>query len=245
MKPGSRFTFAGRTLEFVRLHDLTLWVKLARGTPNTVPRWAGGRMPLSTELSRSVRAKLDAARHGNFDDPELHRVKPILDLQAKWSAIPADDELLIESLSTRNGHHLYCYHSKDLSCTKDSRRCWPIGFGRKPRTFTISVNDYGFELVSPDAVEMDEFAWRELLATAGLTDDILESLNAGELAKRQFREVARVAGLIQSGRGGPSAKQLQASSGLFYEVFREHDPGNLLLWQARGECPDRQFEVTP
>ncbi len=247
LKPGDRFTFAGRTLEFVRLHETTVWVRLARREANTYPRWSGSRLPLSGELSAAVRAMLDDARRGVFADAELRAVRPVLDVQARWSRVPASDEVLAERLTTREGYHLFVYPFEGrlvheglaaLAAYRLSRR--------RPQTFTLAVNDYGFELVSPDPIGLDAAGVQQLLAAAGLADDVMASLNAAELAKRQFREVARVAGLVNPGlpHAGRTAKQLQASSGLFYEVFREHDPGNLLLWQARREVLDRQFEVT-
>ncbi len=116
----------------------------------------------------------------------------------------------------------------------------------KPQTFTLAANDYGLELVSPDPIEVDSAGLRAVLSPADLADDVMASMNAAELARRQFREVARVAGLVNPGlpHAGRTAKQLQASSGLFYDVFREYDPDNLLLTQARREVLDRQFEVT-
>ncbi len=247
LKRGDRFTFAGRVLDFVRLHEMTVWVRLTKKEPTTVPRWSGGRLPLSGELSAAVRAKLDEARRDVYADAEMLAVKPVLDVQRHWSRIPAPDELLAERLATRDGHHLFLYPFEGrlvhegvaaLAAYRLSRR--------RPQTFTLAVNDYGLELVSPDPIDIDANGIHELLAPVGLTDDILASLNAAELAKRQFREIARVAGLVNPGlpNAGRSAKQLQASSGLFYEVFREHDPQNLLLWQARREVLDRQFEVT-
>jgi ATP-dependent Lhr-like helicase len=155
--------------------------------------------------------------------------------------------VLVERLATRDGHHLFLYPFEGrlvhegvaaLAAYRLSRR--------RPQTFTLAANDYGFELVSPDPFELDADTLKALLAPTGMTDDVLESLNAAELAKRQFREVARVAGLVNPGlpHAGRTAKQLQASSGLFYDVFREYDPDNLLLWQARREVLDRQFEAT-
>lgn len=247
LKRGDRFTFAGRVLEFVRFYEMTVWVHLSKRKPTTVPRWSGGRLPLSGELSAAVRAKLDEARRDVYADAEMRAVKPVLDVQSRWSQIPAANELLAEKLSTRDGHHLFLYPFEGrlvhegiaaLAAYRLSRR--------KPQTFTLAVNDYGLELVSPDPIDVDATGIKELLAPVGLTDDIMASLNAAELAKRQFREIARVAGLVNPGlpNAGRSAKQLQASSGLFYDVFREHDPENLLLWQARKEVLDRQFEVT-
>lgn len=247
LRPGDRFTFAGRTLEFVRLYEMTVWVRLSKRDANTRPRWSGSRLPLSGELSAAVRAKLDEARRGVFADAEMLAVRPVLDVQARWSRVPGAGEVLAERLTTREGHHLYLYPFEGrlvheavaaLAAYRLSRR--------RPQTFTLAANDYGLELVSPDPFDLDADGIHELLDPARLADDVMESLNAAELAKRQFREVARVAGLVNPGlpHSGRTAKQLQASSGLFYDVFREHDPGNLLLWQARREVLDRQFEVT-
>lgn len=247
LKPGDRFAFAGRTLEFVRLYEMTVWVRLAKAEANTRPRWSGSRLPLSSELAAAVRAKFDDARRGRFADPEVLAVRPVLDVQSRWSRVPAIDEVLAERLVTRDGHHLFLYPFEGrlvhegiaaLAAYRLSRR--------RPQTFTLAANDYGLELVSPDPFDLDASGLKTLLDPTGLADDVLESLNAAELAKRQFREVARVAGLVNPGlpNAGRTAKQLQASSGLFYDVFREHDPGNLLLWQARREVLDRQFEIT-
>jgi ATP-dependent Lhr-like helicase len=247
LKPGDRFTFAGRTLEFIRLYQMTAQVKLTKKPPNTVPRWSGSRMPLSTELSAAVRAKLADARRGLFADPEMAALRPVLDVQARWSRIPAADELLAERLVTRDGHHLFLYPFEGRTVHEGIAALLAYRLSRlRPQTFTLAVNDYGLELVSPDPIAVDADALKMLLTPDGLADDVLESLNAGELAKRQFREIARVAGLVTPGlpHAGRTAKQLQASSGLFYDVFREYDPGNLLLWQAKREVLDRQFEVT-
>jgi ATP-dependent Lhr-like helicase len=83
-----------------------------------------------------------------------------------------------------------------------------------------------------------------LLATDTLLDDILASMNAGEMAKRQFREIARVAGLVFQGFPGRHhpARHLQASSSLLFEVFQKYDQGNLLLAQAQREVLARQLE---
>jgi ATP-dependent helicase Lhr and Lhr-like helicase len=247
LKPGDRFTFAGRTLEFVRLYQMTVQVKMTKKQANTVPRWSGSRMPLSTELSEAVRSKLDDARRGIITDVEIDAVRPVLEVQGRWSRIPAADELLVEQLITRDGFHLFLFPFEGRLVHEGIAGLLAYRLAQlKPQTFTIAINDYGLELVSPDPIEVNENLLRKLLSPVDLADDVLESLNAGELAKRQFREVARVAGLINPGlpNAGRTARQLQASSGLFYDVFREYDPGNLLLWQANREVLDRQFEIT-
>lgn len=115
---------------------------------------------------------------------------------------------------------------------------------RTPATFSMSVNDYGFELLSATRVDLDAAIADGLFDSHNLEDDIEQSLNAAEMGKRQFREVARIAGLVFQGYPGQhkTARQLQASSGLLYDVFDNYDPGNLLLEQARREVLERQFE---
>lgn len=245
LKPGECFLFAGRLLKLVRLEGMTAWVRKASGEKAVVPRWPGGRMPLSTELSAAVRGKLEEELAGEARDPEMEAVRPVLDLQRKWSALPAADELLIERLKTREGHHLFVYPFEGRAVHEGLAALLAFRLARQaPITFTMAVNDYGFELLSPSPAPLAEALAAGLFSSEQLTEDVLASLNATELAKRAFREIARVAGLVFPGFPGQgrSAKQLQASSGLFFEVFRDYDPGNLLLHQARREVLERQLE---
>lgn len=245
LKPGDRFTFAGRALELVRVHEMTAWVRKSRRA-GAVPRWVGGRLPLSSELARAVRDKLDAARRGLFAGPEMTALRPIFELQAQRSAIPALGELLIERLRSRDGHHLFIYPFAGRGVHEGLAALLALRLARRePNTFTFAVNDYGLELLSTRPVPLETALAEGLLSAHGLSEDMLASLNAVELARRQFREIARVAGLVHPGMPGnsKSAKQLQASSGLFFDVFREYDPTHPLLLQAVREVCDRQLEV--
>lgn len=261
MKPGDCFLFGGRLLELVRIHDMTAWVRRASGKRPAVPRWNGGRMPLSTTLADAVVQQLACANAGNYDTPELQCVRPLLELQQKWSALPTPQTLLAEVLKTREGTHLFLYPfaGRHVHLGLANLIAWRVA-QHAPRTFSIAVNDYGFELLS--ATEVD---WATLLpqvlkaghdadaqqaiahddAQAALLHEVLASLNASELAQRRFREIARVAGLIFQGYPGEkrSSKQLQASSSLFYEVFRKYDPANQLLLQAEQELLAQELEI--
>ena len=245
LRPGDRFIFAGKTLELVSVKDMTAYVKKARGASGAVPRWMGGRLPLSTELAAAVRGRLEEARQGTFDGPEMEAVRPILELQARWSKIPASDELLIERLASREGRHIFLYPFEGRLVHEGlaALLAWRISRLR-PITFTLAVDDYGIELLSPEEAPLDEALEAGLLSLGNLFEDIPASLNAAEMAKRQFREIARVAGLLFQGYPGQRkpARHLQASSGLFYEVFAQYDPGNLLLHQAHREVLERQLE---
>jgi ATP-dependent Lhr-like helicase len=256
LKPGDRFLFAGKVLEFVRLRDMTAWVRRADGRERVVPRWQGSRMPLSSELAGAVRARLAEARNGDFRGAEMHAVVPLLRVQARWSQIPSAEELLVERVRTREGFHLFVYPFEGRLAHEGLAALVAWRLSRlRPISFTIAVNDYGFELLSPDDPLPDAgqapgderlvSLFRSALAPDHAAEDILASLNATEMARRQFREIARVAGLVIQGfPGEKSARQLQVSSGLLYDVFSQYDPGNLLLAQARREVLERQLERT-
>jgi len=249
LKPGDRFLFAGRVLELVRVREMTAWVRRANSSRGAVPRWTGASMPISTELGEAVRAKLADAALGVLDDPEMLAVAPVLRLQAKWSRIPGLDELLVERVKTREGHHLFVYPFAGRLVNMGLAALFAYRLGQiRPLTATVTATDYGFELLSPEPAPLDEAlaATPSLFDTTRLLDDIPASLNASELARRQFREVARVAGLVFEGFPGRKvrARHVQASSDLFFDVFQKYDAGNLLLTQAQREVLLRQLEAT-
>ena len=261
LKPGDCFQFGGRLLELVRIHDMTAWVRRTTGKRPAVPRWNGGRMPLSTTLADAVVQQLALASEGRYETPELECVRPLLEIQQRWSALPTPRTLLAELLKTREGWHLFLYPfaGRQAHLGLANLLAWRVA-QHQPRTFSIAVNDYGFELLS--ATEIDWPALLPEVLKAGhdarsqhaiaqgdgrtaLLQEVLASLNAGELAQRRFREIARVSGLIFQGYPGEkrSNKQLQASSALFYEVFRKYDPTNRLLLQAEQELLAQELEI--
>ena len=245
LRPGDRFIFAGKPLEFVRVREMTAWVRKATSAEGAVPKWSGARLPLSPELAAAVRVKLDEARQGLFPSAEMTAVRPVLELQARWSRLPAPDELLVERTETKEGHHLFFYPVEGRLVHEGMAALFAYRIAQiGPISFTLAANDYGFELLSADRAPLDEALDGGLLSTAHLLHDIPASLNAAEMARRQFREVARVAGLIFQGYpgAGKTVKQLQASSGLIYDVFARYDPDNLLLRQAQREVLERQLE---
>ncbi|HUQ19710.1 MAG TPA: ligase-associated DNA damage response DEXH box helicase [Gemmatimonadaceae bacterium] len=244
---GDRFVFAGKPLEFVRVRDMIAWVRRAPNVKGSIPRWMGSRLPLSGELAAALRARLGEAAEGSFRDAELQALRPILDVQKKWSAIPRPDEFLIERVKTREGYHLFFFPFEGRLVHEGLAALFAWRISRvKPITFSLSSNDYGFELLSPDEAPLDEALATGLLDASNLVEDIPASLNATEMARRQFREIARVAGLVFPGfpHAGKSARQLQASSGLFFDVFNRYDAGNLLVSQAHREVLERQLERT-
>ena len=243
--PGDRFFFAGTPLEFVRVRDMRVWVRRAPNTRGAIPRWMGSRLPLSDELAHLLRRRLQEAADGVFRGAELEALRSLLEIQRKWSAIPRADELLIERIRSRDGWHLFLYPLEGRLVHEGLAALFAYRMARLvPITFAMSSNDWGIELLSPTEPPLAEALEAGLLSPERLIDELPASLNAAEMAKRQFREIARVAGLVFPGlpRSGKTARQLQASSGLMFDVFRRYDPENLLLAQAHREVLERQLE---
>lgn len=245
LKQGDTFVFAGKPLEFVRVRDMRAWVRRASSVKGAIPRWMGSRLPLSGELAAMLRRRLGEASDGAFRGAELEALRPLLDVQARWSAIPHADELLIERVRTREGWHLFVFPFEGRLVHEGLAALFAYRMSRlRPISFSMASNDYGFELLSADTPPLEEALAHGLLSSDHLTGDVPASLNAAEMARRQFREIARVAGLVFPGfpRSGKTARQLQASSGLFFDVFQRYDPHNRLLEQAHREVLERQLE---
>ncbi|WP_460117428.1 ligase-associated DNA damage response DEXH box helicase [Pseudomonas sp. S2_C03] len=246
LKPGDGFLFAGRLLELVRVENMTAYVKRSTVKKAAVPRWNGGRMPLSNELAQAVVARFSAAAQGEFSGPEMQALRPLLEVQQRWSGLPTTNSLLAETLKSREGWHLFLYPfaGRQVHLGLASLLAWRVS-QQQPVTFSIAVNDYGLELLSATYVEWSRFLDSSLLSPDHLLHDVLASLNAGELALRRFREIARIAGLVFAGYPGApkSTRQVQASSGLFYEVFKQYDSGNLLLAQAGEEVLRNELDI--
>jgi ATP-dependent Lhr-like helicase len=247
LKAGDHFFFAGRLLEFIRVRDMAAYVRKATRNKGTVPTWQGSKMALSTELSDAVLEMMQEAAEGEFLEPELAAARPMLLTQQRLSRIPTPGTLLVEAFQSKEGQHLYIYPfaGRNVHLGLASLVAWRLARDT-PNTFSLSVNDYGFELVSAAPFDVAPVTSQRIFDAADLMHDVLASLNSSELAQRRFREVARVAGLISAGYPGQprSSKQLQASSALFFEVFRKYDAGNLLLSQAEKEVLSQELEIS-
>jgi ATP-dependent Lhr-like helicase len=245
LNKGDNFWFAGRNLKLERIKDMTVLVRKARGKDGMIPRWTGGRMPLSSQLSELIRLKLDQYLRGNYSDIELIALEPLLELQQDWSALPDQQHLLIERLKTREGYHLFFYPFAGRAVHEilSALVAWRIG-QVQPISFSIAMNDYGFELLSDQDIPLEEALELDLFGTEHLIEDILASVNSTEMARRRFREIAAIAGLVFQGYPGKPIgnRHLQASAQIIYDVFSEYDANNRLLAQALDEALYQQIE---
>lgn len=247
LEPGDAFWFAGMSLEFVRLKEGAVHVRKSKKPTGRIPVYLGGRLSLSSELGDAIRDELDAFSKGHVRSPEMSRVSPLLELQHEISCLPNRDEVLVEQFQTEDGHHICVFPFEGkavheaIGMLMAHRWC-----ASRPLSMSIASNDYGFELLSDsplDAAEIDEL---QLLRTTDLMDDLQSGVNAVEMAKRRFRDIAVISGLAFQGFPGKrhGVRHLQSHSGLLFNVFQDFDPENLLFRQAYDELLDQQMEWT-
>lgn len=246
LKPGNTFWFAGRSLEFVRIKEMTAYVRKSNARKGLIPSWNGGRMPLSSQLAAVFRDKLDEVAHGIEKDEEVIALKPLFDLQAQLSHLPQSHEFLIESFKSREGHHLLFYPFEGRLVHEGMASLLAYRISKiKPASFSIAMNDYGFELLTDEDIPIEQVLEdASFFSIDNLLEDIQHSLNANEMARRRFRDIAHIGGLVFTGYPGQQIKNkhLQASTSLLFEVFSEYEPDNLLVRQAYNEALAFQLE---
>lgn len=246
LNPGDVFWFAGKVLELIHVRDLKVIVKLSKKKQGTVPQWMGGRMPLSSCLSEFIRLQIDNYVKGVKPlHPELEHLKPVFELQQQRSVLPSANQLLIEYVESREGHHVFVFPFEGRLVHEGlgALIAWRIA-QLTPITFSIGMNDYGFELLSDQPIPIEEALELDLFRLESLHEDMLASINAAELARRKFREIAAIAGLVFQGYPGKNlgTKHLQSSSRLLFDVFHQYDSDNLLMKQAVDEVFANQLE---
>ena len=246
LQPGDAFTFAGRNLELIRLRESQAQVKVTRRKDVKVSTWMGGRASFSARMSDLLRQELHKVGDHSLKTPELKALAPIFERQCKESLVPKPHQLLIESFKTREGYHtlVYPFEGRFVHEAIGSLLAYRISL-IFPITFSIAYNDYGFELLSDQPVDMEAVLENDLITTIDLVDDLYKSINSTEMARRSFRDIAIISGLVFTGfpRRHIKMKHLQSNSQLFFDVFRDYEDDNLLYQQAYVESFEHQLEL--
>lgn len=245
LNPGDVFWFAGKSLELVRVKEMEAHVRKSKRVKGIVPSWMGGRMPLSSQMSAMIRLKIDEVVRNVADDPEMAFLKPLFDLQRYRSHLPAADEFLIEYFESVDGYHAILYPFEGRFVHEGMAALMAYRIAQiQPITFSIAMNDYGFELLSDQPIPIEEAVETNMLGVDNLIADIQASVNSTEMARRKFRDIAAISGLVFKGYPGKPVKDrhLQSSSQLFFNVFHDYEGHNLLLRQAYEEVMDFQLE---
>ncbi len=241
--PGDIFTFSGRNLELVRIRNMEVIVRKSKSKKTRIPSWMGGRMSFSAHLSDLLKNALYEETYKN--SPEFRALIPIFDEQKKESIIPKPDEFLIERFKTREGFHtiFYPFEGYAIHEVMASLLAYRISL-LQPISFSMSFNDYGFELLSDQVFSKDDFLDNNFLTTKHLNDDLEKSINISEMSRRRFRDIAVISGLVFQGFPNKpiKSKHLQSGSQLFYNVFKDYEPDNLLYQQAIEETFEHGME---
>ncbi|WP_009032590.1 ligase-associated DNA damage response DEXH box helicase [Indibacter alkaliphilus] len=245
MKPGDRFFFSGRNLEFVRIKELSAIVKLSTKKSKNTPSYMGGRISLTSKLSGKIREILEESTNSQYNSEEIKYLEPLLNLQKNLSLIPDSKTFLIEKHISKEGYHVFFFpfEGRMVHEVLGALIAYRLSVSY-PLSFSIAMNDYGFELHSDQHIPIEDALEVDLFTENNLGDDILACINESEMAKRKFRDVATISGLIFQGYPGKpmKLKHLQSNSGILYGVFEDYDPHNLLLKQAHREVLDMQME---
>ena len=246
LRKGDVFTFAGRNLEFIRIREMQVLVQKSARKTAKVPSWMGGRLTLSAQMSELLRQELySATLPRDRQSLEIRSLAPLFERQRWESVVPGPGEFLIETFQTREGfHHLfYPFEGRFVHEAMASLLSYRISL-LSPITFSLAYNDYGFELLSDRELDMQMVLDNDLFTVEYLMEDLQKSLNATEMARRKFRDIAVISGLVFTGypNKGVKMKHLQSNSQLLFDVFRDYEPDHLLFQQAFRETFEHQLE---
>lgn len=244
LKGEDRFILAGRVLEISHIKEMTVFVRNSKGKA-MIPSYLGGRLPLTSHLSHFLRLKLSDSLQAKSSEKELRFLHPLLVSQQQNSHIPKDDEFLVEMIQTRDGHHLFMYPFEGRLIHEVMAALIAFRISKiTPISFSMAMNDYGFELLSSQEIPIDEMVLEKILSKENLIQDVMSSVNATEMARRKFRDISVISGMVVQNYHGiqKNNKSLQASSGLIFNVLEEYSPENLLLKQAYAEVFNQQID---
>ena len=244
MKKEDKFILAGRVLEVAHIKEMTVYVRNAKGKA-MVPSYLGGRLPLSSYLGQFLRMKLSQSLDAKSSEKELKFLHPLLASQEGISHIPKDDEFLVEIIKTRDGYHLFMYPFEGRLIHEVMSALIAFRISKiTPISFSMAMNDYGFELLSSQEIPLTEENLKQILSKENLIKDVLSSINATEMARRKFRDIAVISGLVIQTYPGQQKnnKSLQSSAGLIFNVLEDYDSQNILLKQAYTEVFNQQID---
>lgn len=244
LKKEERFILAGRVLEVAMIKDMTVFVRASKGKAQA-PSYLGGRLPLSSNLGQFLREKLSIALNPKTSEKELKFLHPLLMNQEERSHIPKDDEFLVEMIKNREGYHLFMYPFEGRLVHEVMAALIAFRISKlAPISFSMAMNDYGFELFSDKDIPLNEDNLHKILTRENLMTDVISSINAAEMARRKFRDIAVISGMVVQNFPGQqrSNKSLQSSAGLIFKVLEDHDPNHFLVRQAYTEVFNMQLQ---
>ena len=232
LRPGDTFMFAGRLLRFIRVREMACECMEGGDGDPMVPAYAGGRLPLTTNLADRVRGLLQTPDKWHlFPD----QVREWLQLQRGVSRLPGRADLLIETFPRGDRWYLvaYCFEGRNAHQTLGmlvTKRMERAGF--MPLGFVATDYVLGIWSAKPPR-DMAVLFGQDMLG-----DDLEAWMAESSMLKRTFRNVAVIAGLIQRNLPGAekNRRQVTVNSDLIYDVLRRHQPDHILLRATRADA---------
>ena len=244
LKKEDKFILAGRVLEVAMIKDMTVFVRASKGKA-FAPSYLGGRLPLSSNLGQFLREKLSGALNPKSSEKELKFLHPLLANQEERSHIPEENEFLVELIKNREGYHLFMYPFEGRLVHEVMAALIAYRISKlAPISFSMAMNDYGFELFSDKQIPLNEDNLEQILTRENLMTDVISSINASEMARRKFRDIAVISGMVIQNFPGQqrSNKSLQSSAGLIFKVLEDYDPEHFLVRQSYTEVFNMQLQ---
>ncbi|MFI5172486.1 MAG: ligase-associated DNA damage response DEXH box helicase [Chitinophagales bacterium] len=245
LKPGDVFWFAGVCVEFLMLKDMTAFVRKTKEQKAFTASYMGGRMPLSSYMAELMRVQLDRSLRNSIHNPEFNLLEPLLAMQKYRSALPGSNQILVETAESKDGFHIFIFPFEGRVVHEVMAGLSAFRLGKLlPVSISVAMNDYGFELLCNENINITEELVRKLFDLNEMESDLFNSVNATEMARRKFRDISIISGMIFQGYPGElkRSRHLQASSQLIFDVLREYEPDNLLLKQAYDDILYDQME---
>lgn len=248
LKIGDAFVFSGQKLELIRVNGLTAYVVPSVKKNAAVPSWSGGRMSLSSEIAEVLRSEFYeiSTLPRAMQNKEGRKLERLIRIQNSRSTVPKPDELLIEYFTDENGHHVYVYPFEGRMVHEGMALLLAYRLTKNRKiSLNLGMNDYGFEILCDQEIPLIEALEEDWFSTKNLLNDIQNSSNMTALAGKKFREIAAISGLTFKGYPNKLTKErhLQSHSQLFFDVFSDYEPHNLLLKQAYEEVTYYQLEI--
>ena len=249
LKSGDTFLFSGRILEFLKLENMTLFVRRSSKKTSIVPAWLGGQIAISDLLSENLRKEISISLLDEKTNIELSSLRPVLQKQYKLSYIPKENELLIEIFKSKSFQSLFVYTLEGKLVNEGIAFLWALRFTKISKcTFTISSNDFGFCLTTHKDFDFSILnkVINKFLDIKNLDQDLENAINFSELTKKKFKNIAQISGLVNNNNPNKlkSSNQLQISSNLLFDVFKKYEINHLLIKQAHNEVNNYQLEKT-
>ena len=157
-------------------------------------------MSFTSYMSDLLRNEIYSIQQNTSYAKTLKPLSFLLDMQKELSIIPKEHEFLIESFQTSEGFHtvFYAFEGRFVHEAMSHLMAYRISL-LIPISFSLAYNDYGFELLSDQFLDVNQIIENNLFEATHVKDDLEQSINASEIARRKFRDIAVISGLVFSG----------------------------------------------